>query len=197
MSVPDDSAAQAQNQTSATLKAMVDARRDSIEKRVASTLAAFDADLASGAIALDDHSESLEHIAVKWTPPAGWHTAHRATVKALATRTRMSVSWNGCLKCPIRLKPYTPLPFPEAISREKILSAIKATSDVLGGREAAAADLVALSEVIAPILEAFHLGTPRYATRYLEEDGSEDEACAHQQPHAIHRRPCIARVNQY
>jgi hypothetical protein len=194
------------DKTAETLKKMIDDRRANVQADVEATLAAFDVALTDGTIKLDNDPESFERIAIEWTPPENWHLTYRATVKALATKTRMSVSWNGCPQCPIWFRPFTPPPVtPTAtVTPEQVQGVLRALTGIFKGAEPSAEDSLTLAAVASSVLERARptmsdLVESRYIGRSGDLEGYPVEMpCPHvQKSKGIHRKPYCSYEGGY
>ena len=174
------------------LSDIVEVRRAKTKAHIERMLAAFDTDLAAGAVGLSE-SEDLEDVVFHWTPPPGWEAANAGVVKGLAVKTQMSASWNGCLKCPIVLRPFTKPPQRQKIPIEHVAAALRGMGAVYG-KDVAPEDLHAAATVVSGIGELFqsYMGNMNQAIRVGRFGGESvaQEPCPHQQHTPMYRNPC-------
>ena len=174
------------------LSDIVEARRAKTKAHIDYVLTAFDADLAAGKVGLFE-SEDLEDVVFHWIPPTGWEAAHAGVVKGLAVKTQMSASWNGCLKCPVVLRPFTKPPQRQKLPIEHVAAALRGL-DAVHGKDVAPEDLHAAATVVSGIAELFqsYMGSMNQAIRVGRFGGEhvEQEPCPHQQHTPMLRNPC-------
>jgi hypothetical protein len=178
----------------AALANLIESHHDKTKACVERVLAAFDADLAAGSIGISQNKD-LENVAVHWFPPEGWAATSGGVVKGLATKTQMSASWNGCVECPVVLRPFVkPPPPPKKVPVETIAAALRGMG-VVYKDNVAPEDLLAAATMIAGVGDLFasHIAGFQLPGERRIAYGEQDP-CPHQQHTPMFRRPCISQA---